>query len=287
MILWPFPGWMIRKPNECRRHEEELNHKPWRVGIIATLVLMITILHFATPIAHTYLHQIYQRSYYIPIVLGGYWFEILGGLATAVGLGILFIIHIWHDWSHHPDFSFQQYAEIPMYLVIAVLVGYLSRFSARRGNGWRLRGLNSRRLINNSMTLLINCGTRIGWRLSVSLLQELPMKFEIRSDRSRAPSIYLDKGCRPKIRDLNLHKSRGKKWPGWTDWSERSCSFRNPRLQGNWQAIRAEIVDAACRLVADQASRQGIEIIREGNGPAAMILVDPEQIKQVLINIFI
>jgi two-component system, NtrC family, sensor histidine kinase HydH len=107
--------------------KNSLKHRYLKVGIIATLVLAITVLHFTTSTAHSYLHQIYQRSYYIPIVLAGFWFEILGALATAIALAVLFIIHIWRDWSHHPDYAFQQYAEIPMYLVIAILVGYLSR----------------------------------------------------------------------------------------------------------------------------------------------------------------
>ena len=45
-------------------------------GIILVFVLVITALHFSTSTHHMYLHQIYQRSYYIPIVLASFWFEI-------------------------------------------------------------------------------------------------------------------------------------------------------------------------------------------------------------------
>ena len=118
-------------PVPCLKIEDRMDTKSkqryWRIGITVVLVLVITALHFKTSIERPYLHQIYQRSYYIPIVLAGYWFEIVGGVATALGLTILFVVHIWRDWSHHPNYTFQQYAEIPMYLVIAVLVGYLSR----------------------------------------------------------------------------------------------------------------------------------------------------------------
>ena len=79
-----------------------------RIAIVTFLVLAITVLHFTTSIHRPSLHQIYQRSYYIPIVLAGYWFEILGGLATASSLAILFVIHIWRDWSHHPDYTVAQ-----------------------------------------------------------------------------------------------------------------------------------------------------------------------------------
>jgi signal transduction histidine kinase len=47
-----------------------------------------------------------------------------------------------------------------------------------------------------------------------------------------------------------------------------------------------EIIEAACRLCADQAHRQQVEINLEP-APATRITVDPEQIKQVLLNILI
>ena len=117
----------VQKTNEVRYMPKNSTHTYLKAGIIAVFVLIITILHFSTSTEHMYLHQIYQRSYYIPIVLASFWFEIWGGLATAVGLTALYLIHIRHDWSHHPDYSFQQYAEIAMYLIIAALVGYLSQ----------------------------------------------------------------------------------------------------------------------------------------------------------------
>ncbi len=100
---------------------------PWKAILIILLVSGITALHFLTGTEHMNLHQIYQRSYYIPIVLASFWFEVLGGLVTAVGLSSVYLIHIIRDWGHYPDYSFQQYAEIAMYIAVAVLAGSLSR----------------------------------------------------------------------------------------------------------------------------------------------------------------
>ena len=47
-----------------------------------------------------------------------------------------------------------------------------------------------------------------------------------------------------------------------------------------------EIVEDACRLCADQARRQAVDV-GVAPAPATRILVDPEQIKQVLLNILI
>ena len=81
------------------------NEIPWKAIVIILSVSIITLLHFLTGTEHIYLHSIYQRSYYIPILLASFWFEILGGLATAVGLSSVYIIHIVRDWGHYPAYS--------------------------------------------------------------------------------------------------------------------------------------------------------------------------------------
>ncbi len=258
-----------------------------KIGIIVVFVLVITILHFTTGIEHTYLHQIYQRSYYIPIVLASFWFEILGGLATAVGLTVLYLIHIWRDWSHHPDYSFQQYAEIAMYLVIAVLVGYLSQ--AQRKTRDRLEKAGSElkdayQKLNETFDQL-----RHSDRLA-SLGQLLAgIAHEIRNPLGSIQGAVdilgqdLPEGD-PKSEFAQIARqevSRLEKLTG------EILQFSKPapprRLPTAWQ----ELIDAARRLCDDQAHGQGVEIITRIEAPEAAILVDPEQVKQVLINILI
>ncbi len=103
------------------------NQVPWKAILIILLVSVITLLHFLTSTDHIDLHMIYQRSYYIPIVLASFWFEVLGGLATAVGLSSVYLVHIIRDWGHYPAYKFSQYTEIAMYMAVAVLAGSLSR----------------------------------------------------------------------------------------------------------------------------------------------------------------
>ena len=55
------------------------------------------------------------------------------------------------------------------------------------------------------------------------------------------------------------------------------------RMQSN---IR-EIIDSACRLCSNQAVRQGVNIAQQYDIGALNVFVDPEQIKQVLLNILI
>jgi two-component system, NtrC family, sensor histidine kinase HydH len=258
-----------------------------RIGIVALLVLIITVLHFKTSTERPYLHQIYQRSYYIPIVLAGYWFEILGGLATASCLAVLFITHILHDWSHHPDYAFQQYAEIPMYLVIALLVGYLSRYQRRsRENLERARSqlAEAYKKLNDAFDQL-----RHADRLALLGQLSAGIAHEIRNPLASIQGAVdiLGQGMSAEDPKLEFAHIARKEVARLERLTTEILQFSKPAPPQKLNADPREIVQAACRLVADQAHRQGIDIILHFDESDTAILVDPEQIKQVLINIFI
>jgi signal transduction histidine kinase len=258
-----------------------------KIGVVAILVLIITVLHFKTSTEHQYLHQVYQRSYYIPIVLAGYWFEILGGLATACGLAVLFVAHIWHDWSHHPDYTFQQYAEIPMYLVIAVLVGYLSRLQRRSRESLekaRSQLAEAYRKLNDAFDQL-----RHADRLALLGQMSAGIAHEIRNPLASIQGAVdiLGRGMPPEDPKSEFAQIARKEVARLERLTSEILQFSKPAPPQKLKADPREIIDDACRLIADQAQRQGIEIIRHFDGANTTILVDPEQIKQVLINILV
>ncbi len=258
-----------------------------RIGIIVVLVAVITILHFETSTEHRYLHQIYQRSYYIPIVLAGYWFELLGGLSTACGLAVLFIIHIWRDWAHHPDYTFQQYAEIPMYLVIALLVGYLSRFQRKTRENLERAGAElaaAYKKLNDTFDQL-----RHADRLSLLGQLSAGIAHEIRNPLASIKGAVdiLGEGMAGEDPKSEFARIAQKEVARLERLTSEILQFSKPAPPQKLEADPREIIDAACRLVSDQAHRQGIEIVRHLSEAKTAILVDPEQVKQVLINILI
>jgi len=263
------------------------NHKLLRVAIVVVLVLLITVLHFETSIEHGYLHQIYQRSYYIPIVLAGYWFEIVGGLVTAAGLGALFVVHILHNWSHHPADAFQQYAEIPMYFVIAILVGYLSGLQRKTRESLEKAGAELARAykkLNDTFDQL-----RHADRLALLGQLSAGIAHEIRNPLASIQGAVEILGQNVPAEDPKSEFAQiaRKEVARLARLTSEILQFSKPALPQKLKSSPGEIIEAACRLVADQAQRQGIEIIRPFPEGDRAIVVDPEQIKQVLINILI
>lgn len=96
--------------------------------LITLLLLMagITALHYSTTVHADHYHDIYRRLYYIPIVLGGLWFGLRGGVSTAIGVSLLYAPHVLFQWGHHVGLPLEQYLEMVLYNVIGCLTGFLS-----------------------------------------------------------------------------------------------------------------------------------------------------------------
>lgn len=100
--------------------------KQFKYFFIASLIIVISVFHYQTDIAHRYLHEIYQRVYYIPIILAAFWFGPGKGLLAAFITSLIYVVHIQKDWTSFPVYSFNQYAEIVLYHLTAVIIGFLS-----------------------------------------------------------------------------------------------------------------------------------------------------------------
>ena len=107
------------------------NVKIDRQNIIRILILLlmvggVTSLHYLTATEHSHSHGIYRRLYYVPIVLGGIWFYLRGGVGTALLVSIVYAPHVLFQWGHLPAIHIEQYLEILIYNTIGLLTGFLT-----------------------------------------------------------------------------------------------------------------------------------------------------------------
>jgi len=97
-----------------------------RLSIIAGLLLAVTAMHYLTTTQLVNAHDVYRRLYYVPIVLGGVWFALRGGIVTSILASLLYMPHVLFHWQHYPSIALEQYLEIVLYNVIGCLTGFLA-----------------------------------------------------------------------------------------------------------------------------------------------------------------
>jgi signal transduction histidine kinase len=99
---------------------------PIRLAVILGAIIGITLLHYNTPLTKPMLHDVFQRLYYLPIILAAFWFGLKGGIGTALVVSILYAPHIILQWGDRPMLETEKYLEILLYNLVGGVTGFLS-----------------------------------------------------------------------------------------------------------------------------------------------------------------
>ena len=119
---------VVTRVSENRRQAAPrfLRRMIWRgLGVIAAIV-GISSLHYVTSPSRVVLHEVYNYLCYLPIILAAYWYGIWGGLAAAALTSALFIPHIRATWAGNAPYSASQYAQVFVFHLLGLTVGWLA-----------------------------------------------------------------------------------------------------------------------------------------------------------------
>ncbi|GFE62532.1 nitrogen regulation protein NR(II) [Geobacter sp. AOG2] len=98
-----------------------------RIGLLGLSILGISLLHYLTPLHLHYLHDIFQRFYYLPIILAALWFGFRGGLLCSLTVSLVYAPHILFQWGGGLTLEMEKYLEIVMYNVVGGVTGLLAQ----------------------------------------------------------------------------------------------------------------------------------------------------------------
>jgi signal transduction histidine kinase len=98
-----------------------------RVAGLAASIVAIGFLRYTTGPSQSFLHELSLRLYYVPILLGAYWYGAVGGLFIAL-VSSLAYVHRMLEVA--PTFDASRYAEVVVFYLIGLSVGMLG--SAQR-----------------------------------------------------------------------------------------------------------------------------------------------------------
>ncbi|MCM0083573.1 ATP-binding protein [Geomonas sp. Red32] len=100
--------------------------------LLVVSVVGISLLHYLTPLQFPYLHDIFQRLYYLPIILAALWYGIRGGLLCSILVSVVYIPHILFQWGGHMTMEMEKYMELLLYNAVGGLTGLLSQRERER-----------------------------------------------------------------------------------------------------------------------------------------------------------
>lgn len=256
-------------------------------------VVAIGLLHFFTPGDFVFYHNTYRRLSYFPIVLGGLWFGVRGGLGLAVLSSIAFIPHVLLYVGHGTQAA-SELTEIVLYLAAGLLVGVISGRQNRLREQYRqlsekLQASYAR--LHDETVQLIEAETRLAaaqkfsalGRLSASLAHEI--KNPLASIKGTA-EILRDEfpGDHPKREFVDiLFKETGR----LHDTVESILRYSKGRPQEREEVLEplAVVAKHVGALLERQLQEKQVRFVLPENGEAQHLLVESAKFSQVLLNL--
>jgi two-component system sensor histidine kinase HydH len=256
-----------------------------RAAGLLVLVASVSALHYTTNPSHVVWHEVFQRLYYVPIVLGAYWFGVAGGLLVAVTASLAYVPHIQMVWATGVQQEASRYAEIVMFNVVGVIVGLLANTQRRVAGHYRRAAASleaANRELRESYEHLrrANRLSALG-EVAAGLAHEIrhPLAsiggaLEIIESRASADS--------PEAEFSKLAKTELQRLDRLVAEFLRYARPREPQLHDTTVSEVVQRVLALARVEADRASVMIGADIPPAEPEAS---IDPEQIQQVLLNV--
>lgn len=258
-----------------------------RSAIIVATTAGVSVLHYETATSYIWLHQLFQRGYYVPVLLAALWFGSRGGFFAAALAGLFYVPHIVRAWGSNPTYSSSQYIEIVMFFAIGVLTGVL----ADQERGQRIRVEKTARKLADVNSQLEASFEQLRRADRLSALGQLSagLAHEIRNplgaiegalqilQRSELPSATRQEFGQLAQGEVNRLKRLVSDFLG----------FARPQSPRRHPTEVKTLLDSVAALASETARGAGIHIRIDLENELPLILVDSEQIKQVLLNLAI
>ncbi len=265
-----------------------ISTKSWQRAVILTAAISaVAFLHYVTPITHIWIHPLLQRAYYIPILLAALWFGWRGGLSAATVAAGSYIPHIVMAWKSEPEYTAAQYVEIGMFFVIATLTGILAdheRAQRHRVEETALKLAEANAQLQKSFERL-----RRADRLSALGELSAGLAHEIRNPLGSIEGAVQILG-RPQLPEDSRRE--------FTDLASREVvrlnglvtnflEFARPQPPRIFVSEIGSLLESVAKLASKTATMARVSVRVESAEALPPVSVDPEQIKQVLLNLVI
>lgn len=262
--------------------------RTWQAALLYASIAGISILHYLTPTVHAdmWLHPVYARAYYVPLLLIALFWGWRAGLAGACLATLLYAPHVLHAWSgEHEEYMVSQLIEMAMFFVVAAIAGTLADHERRQ-----------RRKIEDTATQLTQVNRKLQESFEqlrraerLSALGELAagLAHEIRNPLGSFEGALrivsrpeLPEDTREEFRKLALGEVERLK-----GLVSSFLDFARPPALRPSPTPPLQLLQSVEHLVSENALLARVAVRTEAQIDLPEIMVDSQQIKQVLLNL--
>jgi len=256
-----------------------------RALVLLGAVVGISALHYVTPVAQPVFHALYQRLYYIPVILAAYWFGISGGVLVALLSGVAYAPHIHTAWAQNAAYTMSQYVELVVFLSLGVAVGLIASRERRLTNRYReaaesLERANQELRASSEQLRRAERLSALG-EIAAGLAHEIRnplagMKGALEIVTSRAVAQTPEAEFTA-VATRELLRLEG--------LVQEFLDYARPRPPRLLPAAMPDVLGRAVALLSPEAERAGVTLTVEPGTCSPGLRIDPEQIQQVLVNV--
>jgi signal transduction histidine kinase len=258
-----------------------------RIVVIAVGIAIATALHYLTSPSLILWHELFQRLYYLPIIYAAIYFGLRGGLVASACSAVCYVPHILMAWRQTPEYALNQYAEIIVFFLVGTVTGVLAD-----------RGRTQRREIEATSEQLVKLNRELQGsfeqikradRLSAIGQLAASLAHEIRNPLAAIDgaanlieSAHTPDGMRRGSLAV-IHKEIQRLNRLLTNLLD----FARPRKPDFQFVEPSRLIDSIINLTGHSAEQKGIALRKDIPEPVPPFECDPEQMKQVILNLAI
>jgi len=248
--------------------------------------LVITVLHYRTGAHHAWGHDVLRRLYYLPILFAAFSGGLRGGVTVSVFASLVYLPHAFTSLLvQDPADALEKGLEILLYNIVAVVAGLLvdrerrereqqERLAARLGDA-----LAEQRRIEAQLIRAGKLGA-LG-EMTSGIAHEIKNPLHALKATAEILRDAVPEGV-PERRMLELHIEEIGRLDQTAD---RFLSFARPIPASLRPVDPKSLIDRVVSLVSTQARQDGVETVTDEAAALPAVMVDPDLLVQLLLNI--
>ncbi|GAC1455797.1 MAG: ATP-binding protein [Gemmatimonadaceae bacterium] len=255
-----------------------------RFGGLLVAVVAISLLHDMATRSQVIWHELLLRLYYVPILIGAYWYGAVGGLLVAVASSIAYVPHVWEQTAR---FEASRYAEIVVFHLIGLTVGLLAAAQRRVTERYQSAAAtleDANRQLRDSYEQLERADRlKTLGEVAAGLVHEIrhPLAsirgaLEIIDERSRPDSPEAEFS---RLAMVEVQRLDNLVW--------EFLRYARPHEPDLRPTSLRDVVERVTALLGVEAERSGVMLDVDRSATMPDISIDALQIEQVLLNVIL